>query len=172
MENKLTFADISQEQEKLEELFIDLIDQETGEVQDAQVIEELQEEIQKQLIKKSTGVLYFMREREMTLESLDAEIKRLQAIKKTYKNNLSSFKNYVVYIMERMGVKKIETPRGILSLRKSSVVDVPDASKLDMKYMKEKIEYSVDKTKIKKDIKEGKEVNGACIKDKNNLTIK
>lgn len=170
--SNITLRDITNEQLLLEEMFAESIDEETGEITDMEQIEELKSEIDKQIVKKSNGIVYFIREREMTVDSINSEIKRLQSLKKNYENKTKRFKEYVTYSLEKLGLTKVETPMGILSLRKSSSVNVIDEGKLDMKYMKEKIEFTVDKTKIKKDIKNGVAVNGAYIVDKNNLQIK
>jgi hypothetical protein len=75
--------------------------------------------------------------------------------------------------MEDNEIKKLDTGIGSFSLRHTESVEITDPTKLDMQYMKQKIEYTPDKTKIKEDIKKnGCYVEGASIKEYNTLTIK
>ena len=67
---------------------------------------------------------------------------------------------------------KMETPRMKLSYRKSDSVDVYDIDSLPKEYIKEKVEVSADKTALKKDIKNGKEINGAKIVTNLNMQVK
>ena len=67
---------------------------------------------------------------------------------------------------------KMETPRMKLSYRKSDSVDVYDIDSLPKEYIKEKVEVSADKTALKKDIKSGKEINGAKIVTNLNMQVK
>ena len=156
----------------LEELITESINEETGEIENADVLQELEKEVVDQLTNKSTGIIKYFRNNDLTLEMIDEEIKRLQALKKVKKNENDNFKKYVIYCMEQMGVKKIETPLGNISLRASKSVDVYDEMLVDKKYFKEVIEYKLSKTDLKKAIESGEDVQGARIVRKNSLIIK
>ena len=67
---------------------------------------------------------------------------------------------------------KFETPKVKLSYRKSDSVEVSDINLLPKEYVKEKVELSADKTALKKDIKSGKEINGAKIVTNLNMQVK
>ena len=67
---------------------------------------------------------------------------------------------------------KFKTPRVVLGYRKSTSVEVPNLEELDKEYLKIKTETSADKVAIKDAIKSGKEVKGAYLKDKINLSVK
>lgn len=66
----------------------------------------------------------------------------------------------------------IETGFVKLSLRRSERVMVDDLSLVPLQYQIEKVSKVLDKSKIKADIKMGKEVPGASIQTNHNLQIK
>ena len=74
--------------------------------------------------------------------------------------------------MEEFGINKIKSETLQLSFRKSESVEVFDESLVDEKFKKVKTEISLDKTAIKNAIKNGEDVQGAKIVEKNNLQIK
>lgn len=76
--------------------------------------------------------------------------------------------------MEELGLEKIETELGVLTIAKNPAsIDVYDENLITDEYKKEKITVSIDKTAIKNAIKEGKEIQGArLIEDKTSLRIK
>lgn len=96
----------------------------------------------------------------------------LQGLKKSLKNKVDNFKSYIIFNMERMGVKKIETGLGTLSLRASKSVDIYDESLIDKKFVTQVIEEKISKTDLKKAIEAGEEVQGARVVSKNSLQIK
>lgn len=74
--------------------------------------------------------------------------------------------------MEMMGITKIETELGNLSLRKSKSVNIYDESLIDKKFIEIETKEKISKTEIKKAIETGENVQGANIVEKNNLNIK
>ena len=67
---------------------------------------------------------------------------------------------------------KFKSPRVVLGYRKSSKVEILDESKINDKYVNYVTERKIDRDAIKRDIKNGKEVEGAFIKQNINLNIK
>ncbi|MBF1195735.1 MAG: siphovirus Gp157 family protein, partial [Fusobacterium periodonticum] len=100
------------------------------------------------------------------------EIKRLQALKKSISNQINSRKEYIVRNMEMMGITKIETELGNLSLRKSKSVNIYDESLIDKKFIEIETKEKISKTEIKKAIEAGENVQGANIVEKNSLNIR
>ena len=66
----------------------------------------------------------------------------------------------------------METDLNKLSFRKSESVSIFDEEAIPSEYKKEVVSVSIDKTEIKKAIKEWKEIPGATITEKQNLQIK
>ena len=164
--------EITSEMRVLDELFLSCIDEETGEVKDDGVIDILEQELQIQLQTKGAGIIKSFKNSETMLNGVDEEIKRLQALKKSISNQINSRKEYIVRNMEMMGITKIETELGNLSLRKSKSVNIYDESLIDKKFIEIETKEKISKTEIKKAIEAGENVQGANIVEKNSLNIK
>lgn len=122
-----------------------------------------------QLMEKSENILKYERHLEMQSNAIDAEIKRLQDLKKIADNRIKNIKAYVQYAMESGGIKKIETPIGNLTLRKTESVEV--TGELPAEYIKVKVTETPDKKAIKEALKKGETLN-ATIREYNSLIIK
>ena len=164
--------EITSEMRVLDELFLSCIDEETGEVKDDGVIDILEQELKLQLQTKGAGIIKSLKNSEAMLNGVDEEIKRLQALKKSISNQINSRKEYIVRNMEMMGITKIETELGNLSLRKSKSVNIYDESLIDKKFIEIETKEKISKTEIKKAIEAGENVQGANIVEKNSLNIK
>nr|DAS07259.1 MAG TPA: resistance protein [Caudoviricetes sp.]DAS49963.1 MAG TPA: resistance protein [Caudoviricetes sp.] len=164
--------EITSEMRVLDELFLSCIDEETGEVKDDGVIDILEQELKLQLQTKGAGIIKSFKNSEAMLNGVDEEIKRLQALKKSISNQINSRKEYIVRNMEMMGITKIETELGNLSLRKSKSVNIYDESLIDKKFIEIETKEKISKTEIKKAIEAGENVQGANIVEKNSLNIK
>ena len=164
--------ELVQEEQHLNELFLAAIDEKTGEIKDSQVLDELETELKNALTTKSAGIIKVIRQQESDIEMVEAEIERLKAVKERMKKGVEGFKHYIKYNMAQIGIKKIETPLGNLSLRQTTATDIYDESVLPKEFLKEKITYTPSKTDIKKALQEGKEVAGARLVVNTNLNIK
>lgn len=171
----MNLYEITKEGQALEDLFLMSIDEETGEVVDADVLAQLEVEFQKQLTSKGSGIIKYIKNTELLLGNIDDEIKRLQALKKTGESRLDKFNAYVINNMERMGTKKIETSLGNLVLRSSTSTDI-DTSLLakDERWFSTEVKTveKYDKAAIKKLLQDGEEIQGAALIVRNNLNIK
>lgn len=117
---------------------------------------------------KSTDIVGFYLNETSTLEAIDTQIKRLQAMKKAKENNLKRFKDYVKSNMEKLNLPKIQTELGTINIVKSkATVEISNEDKIPAKYKTIKQEISIDKNAIAKDIKDGKEVKGATLIEDN-----
>lgn len=104
------------------------------------------------------------------VEVYKAEAKRLTALAKQAENNDDSMKNYLDEQLKRMNIKKMDTELFKLSYRKSDSVNVIDLDAVPEEY--KRITIALDKTAIKKAIKDGKTVNGAELVVNQNLQIR
>lgn len=171
--NELTLYGISKEMIAMEELWEMAIDEETGEVKDAALLEELQQGIETTLKEKSADIVKYYKNRDSLVESIDKEIKRLQELKKIGEKKQDSFKNYIKMCMEKMGVKKIETSNGNISLRKTpESVELIDEEIIPEKFKTTVQLEKISKTDIKKALQEGEEVPGATLKRGMSINIK
>ena len=140
-----------------------------------------QEEIQEQgnelalaLKNKSTSIIGYVRNLDLTSEAIKNEIDRLTIMKKAIDNKNTKFKEYVKENMEKLGLQKIDTELGTLSIAKNPAsVEIFDETLIADEYKKEKVTVSIDKTSIKNALKAGKDVQGVkLVEDKTSLRIK
>lgn len=160
------------EEQKLNELFLAAIDEETGEIRDNETLEELETELKNALVNKSEGIIKVIRNQESDLEMITAEIERLTNLKNRIKKEIENFKSYIKFNMKKMDIKKIETSLGNISLRQSTATEIYDEASLPKEFLKEKITYTPSKTELKKAIENGQEVKGARLIVNTSLTIK
>jgi hypothetical protein len=156
--------DIVNEENALEELMYSC---ET--LEDADALSALQVELEKALEKKSAGIIKVIKNLESDIETIKNEESRLKNLRIARQKAIENFKKYVVLNMEKLELKKIETSIGDISLRKSSSVVIDDADKVPNNFLK--VEYEISKVELKKELNT-REVPGAHIEVKNNLTIK
>lgn len=164
--------ELTQEEKKLNDLFLSAIDEETGEIKDSETLEELEKNFQTQLATKTEGIIKILREQEVDIERVEVEIERLQNLKARLKKANDNFKKYIKYNMMQLDKKKIETPLGNLTLTQTTATEVYDESVIPKEFLKEKVTYTVSKTEIKKALQEGIEVEGARLIVNTNLKIK
>ena len=140
--------------------------------------EELQEKaemIQTALVNKSNNLIAYDRNLTTLEENIDTEIKRLQEYKKRIKTRQENFRNYVKNEMEYMGFNKLETPVGVITLRKNPMsVEVVDESKVPEEFKEIVTSVKINKDAIKKHFKEtGELLDGVnIITNKTNIVIK
>ena len=105
-------------------------------------------------------------------DSIDAEIKRLKAMKDTKDRSISRLKEALRDAMLVSGIDKIESSLFKLSLRRSEAVEVDVVEALPNAFQNVKNVVTADKLAIKEAIKRGENVMGARIVENFNLQIK
>ena len=134
--------------------------------EDEEIRETLKEMVKIELEQKSSGIAKVILNQDSELSAIDVEIKRLQDIKKSKSRKMDKFNEYVIYNMQEMGIDKIQTSVGTLSIGKSVRTEV-DESKLP------ESAFIIEMVKKRKPIKELEEmgiVDG--IEKVNNYTLK
>lgn len=119
---------------------------------------------------KSVNYYHVIKELESTTNMIDAEIKRLQELKKSRVNTIEKLENALIYSMNLHGIEKIETETLKISTRKSKSVEVVDIDKLPFNCLK--IEKKAIKSEIKKMLDEGMEIQGAKIVENTSIQFK
>ena len=106
--------------------------------------------------------------------AIDAEIKRLQARKKTMQNKENAMKDYLRHNMEACGISKITCPLFSITLSKPrKIALITDESKIPTDYLDIKTSVSPMKALILKELKAGEEIPGAELgESKPSLLIK
>lgn len=152
--------------------FPKLIDQEEMSEEDKK---EVEKELTELLQQKSQNLIGYIRNIELTIEAMKNEEKRISEQRKVLESRLTKFKEYVKECMEQNGFTKIETQLGALSIAKNPIsVEIYDEAQIPDEYKTKVIEIKVDKTAIKKALKEtGEIIPGTRIIDnKTSLRIK
>jgi hypothetical protein len=105
-------------------------------------------------------------------DAIDAEIKRLKAMKESKERAITRLKEAVKNAMLVSNIEKIESPLFKLSIRKSEAVEVDMLEGLPSEFINIKNVVTPDKIAIKEAIKRGEFVLGARLVDNFNLQIK
>lgn len=144
---------------------------EIDEEQKAQVTEILKEMIQT----KSSDVIGLEKNMEYVIDAMKQEEERIKNNRKALENKLERYKDYIISCMNMLETKKLETPRGTITMVTNPMsVEIVDEEKLPNKYKKQVIETKIDKDMIKRDFKNtGELIEGVnFITDKTSLRFK
>lgn len=170
----MNLYEISEEIKKLDELYMELIDFETGEFkEDTSVLDEFNEKLNILLKEKSEGIIKYIKNLEADIKAKKEESKRLDDARKKQEKQLERFKDYIKFNMENMGKKEIKTPLGVLLLRKSTQTLIDESTiERDKRYWYQETTDKFDKTIIKKLLQSGEVIVGAYLVENKNLNIK
>ncbi|HCQ6228583.1 TPA: siphovirus Gp157 family protein, partial [Clostridioides difficile] len=138
----------------LYELTTDLLEIEEGLTEitgnEAEKLEEIKEIIKQEIQNKNTRIVSVIIDIDSDINSLDLEIKRMQELKKIKKNSLDRLKSNIKECMELLGIKKVETFLGNISIRKSAgSLVIEDEEKIPAIYKTVEQVVKVDKNSIK-----------------------
>lgn len=123
---------------------------------------------------KAEGYAKVMRQLEANAGALDTEIKRLQERKTLVTKNVERMKKTLQTMMEATGKTKFKTELFSFNVQNnppSLVLDSEDIETIPMEYLVPQ-DPKIDKTKIKADIKAGKEITFAHMEATKSLRIK
>ena len=103
--------------------------------------------------------------------AIDAEINRLQGMKKAAQSKEKWLKSYLQSQMEVMGLTKVKTDLFQISIQNNPPsVDDYDPALIPAKY--QKVTYDIDRRRILEDLKKGLEIPGACLKQSKSIRIR
>lgn len=161
-----------------------MVDAETGELLSEEEFYKKLDEVQMALSEKIENTMCFYKNLMADVEAFKIEENNLKQRRKVKENLAERLKNrindYITYQytdedgvvhIEDQNQWKFETPKVKLSYRKSEKVEA-DINIIPKKYIKEQVEYSVDKTAIKNAIKNGQTVEGAQLVTNINMQVK
>lgn len=155
--NMATLYEINQE-------ILNCVDMETGEIIDMDKLGELQLAFDV----KVENIALWIKNLLSDAEAIKAEKNRLAERQKSCENKAKSLKEYLNTYLDG---QKFKTPRVSISYRKSDAVEVTDITKVKAEYLKP-VEPEVDKTKIKKALKEGAKLEGVILVQNQNMQIR
>lgn len=122
-----------------------------------------------QLQQKSIAYLEVIRQKEAYNSLIDAEIKRLQGLKKQTTNVIDRLEENLLNAVKTFGVYTVGLQK--FGTRKSSQIIVEDVNSLPDKYKVIKVTESADKMLLKEALKNGEKIEGVYIQDNLNLKI-
>ena len=115
----------------------------------------------------------YIKAQEAQIAAIDTEIKRLQAIKKARENRLARVKAGYTEFLLAVDKKKIETPRGSMTVAAPTFTTVIDSiDELPDAYKRATVKIEADKASIKQAIQGGHTVKGAHLEEKVSIRIK
>ena len=141
------------------------IDEETGEILNAQDLDELKMARED----KIEGVGLWIKNLTAEAEAVKNEKNAMAERQKRLEKKVESLKGYLTYALQG---EKFSTPKIAMSFRKSESVSIPDDSAIADEYCNISVVKKPDKTMIKKALKEGKDIFGASLITKQNIQIK
>lgn len=165
MSDKLNLYSIEQEYQLLVQRIIDNDGVVEGDMDEALAINQNQFQV------KGKAYGFIIKTLDYEIDVLDQELARLTALKESRVKTVTKLKEKLVEAMELYTITKLETPTLKISLKQSERVDA-DKDVISTEYLTKKVTYTLDKIKIKADIKAGKSIVGAVLTTHNNLQIK
>jgi len=148
-----------------------------NQLEEGEVSEELEQALainEKELQGKAIAYAYVIKESEDTVSVIDAEIKRLTALKKAEQNKATRLKETISNAMNLYGITEIKTETLKLNFRRSEGVICTDSSVAIPEELATVVPLVVkpNLTAIKAAIKEGVNVTGFEIEERYSLQIK
>lgn len=136
---------------------------------------EINKELSEALQVKSSDIIGYYKNESALLDGIKTEIERLRNYKAIVEGRIDRYKEYVKNNMQILGINKIETEIGTISMAKSPAsVEIIDEEKIPDEYKKIIQEIKIDKKAILNNFKEtGEIIEGVKIITENkNLRIK
>lgn len=150
MNNSLSLYDISNG-------FVMLMNQEEEITEDDAM--KIKEELMQLLQDKSQNIVAYDRVLETTIDSAKKEEDRIKEFRKNLERKREGFFDYIKECMERMQKEKVETPIGIIRVKKCPVsVEVTHEDLIPKEFMRVKEVVEVNKKEIINNFKETGEV--------------
>lgn len=149
---------------EIEQAIMDCIDMETGEIIDAEKLDQLQMERET----KIENVACWIKELKAEAEALKAEKMAFAERQKVAENKMESLKKWLAYALDGQAFK---STRASVTFRATESVEITDIYKLEENFLRYK-EPEADKKAIKDAIKAGQEVAGATLVKSTSTIIK
>lgn len=141
------------------------VDEETGEILNASDLDELQMARQD----KIENIGLYIKNLEAEKEAVKHEKDNFADREKRLGKKIESLKGYLGYALQG---QKFSTPKVAVSFRKSESVLVKDEYLVPDKYCEFTMVRKPNKTNLKKALKDGEEIMGVELVEKNNINIK
>ncbi|MBD5429686.1 siphovirus Gp157 family protein [Lactobacillus sp.] len=139
---------------------------------DPEVIQDTLDSLALARDKKLDGVAGWIESNNAKIDWLSEKIKQLQDVKKHFNNQNIRLMDYLTAAIDNTGKKEIKTAHHLLKPRnyRDSVV-VENSEELPADYIKLEEVQKIDKAKLYEDLKKGKEITGAHLKENRKTRI-
>ena len=158
---------------EIEEILESSIDMETGEIS-SEAVERLNA-LQMEKDAKVENIALWHKDLMAEAKAIADEIKALQERKKSLERKMEWQESYLSYALAG---QKYESPKVSITYRKSQAVEISDMDSFLEGYkdnpdlVNVKVEWTANKVNIKKMLKEGQEIDGAVLVERQNMQIK
>lgn len=164
--------------EQIEKAILDSVDEETGEITDLSLVDNLQLELQE----KVKNIVLYIKWIEAKNNAIKIEQDRLKAMGLSNVNHIDNLKNYLLQGMKISKIDKFDfdtfkvgirnnPPRMILSNDLKETLE-EDIKVVEMELKDEKAAYADIKKEFKDKLKKGEEVKGAYLEVIQSISIK
>ena len=140
-------------------------DPETGEILDASALDQLYMDRDA----KIENICMYIKDLNAEVYALKTEEKRLLERRKVSERKAESLKNY---LQAMLGGQKWKSARAVVSYRKTQSVVVDDLDAIPVEYMRIKTVTEPDKMVIKDALKDGKEIAGVHLEERQSMSVK
>ena len=149
---------------EIDNAILDCVDMETGEILDVEKLEALSMERDE----KIENICLWIKNLKADAEALKEEKMAFAQRQKVAENKMESLKKYLT---SYLAGAKFKTAKVQVSFRKSETVEISEGAQVPEEFLKYK-EPEVDKTGLKKAIKEGRTFEGVQMVENQNIQIK
>lgn len=149
---------------EIDQGILNCLDLETGEILNVDKLSKLQMERDT----KIENVALWIKNLNADIAAYKAEKDSFAEKEKQAKTKVEGLKTWLGFALNG---NKFNTTKVAVSFRKSEVVEV-DEEQCPKEWMSKKVTFSPDKTAIKNAIKQGREIEGCTLIEKNNIQIK
>ena len=121
---------------------------------------------------KAEAVACFIKNAAAMAESIKEEEKTLKKRRESLERRNDYLKQLLQNSLDAVGKAKLETPKVVVSFRKSKAIQIDDEAAVPAAFKSEVVSVKIDKTLIKQAIQLGQEVPGAALVENRNLQIR
>ena len=149
-----------------------LLDMSTDPTVPEDVLKDTIEGVTGEIEVKAEGYAKVIAELKARKEALDKEADRMKSESKVIENSITRMKEALFQAMKVANKPKFKTELFSFTIKKNApALDIPDEKLVSPEYLIEQAP-KIDKERIKKDIKEGKEITWASLKQSESLIIR
>lgn len=144
------------------------VDEETGELTGADRLDEMEGSFEQ----KAEAVACFIKNAAALAKDMKDEEQNLKKRRESLEKRNDYLRQLLQTSMDAVGKAKVETPKVVVSFRKSKSVQISDENAVPETYKIETVSVRVDKTLIKQAIQLGQAVPGAELVENRNIQIR